>query len=363
MARDDDQMLDLPPVFGSGVVGTCDICGTRQAVIVLSKERYKLCVLDFLNKTWLKTDKKPGAPLPLYRSERVWYPTDATHSGKAQGILLTPTKQVRHPAVLITPDVYGITTTVLDGAIRLAREGIEVFIPDVAKTDGIGPAHHVALRTGVTVRGGIPSSARRVSELVDLYEDALAFLRGREMVDPTRSALLGVSYGGALALALAARETRLSAVAVAYPMPVHPAGLTTLVTAPLFYIGGAKDRASEKARRQIEAAPPAAKGAAQVSVLPGVGHNFLSRDLRAYDLRAAEAAWGQIVAFLKKQLFPPPPTPPVAPPKPAAAAGTPPTAKPAAAPAASVPPAAPAPVAPAGVPPPSPKPSAPAPGG
>ncbi len=264
MARDDDQLLDLPPVFGSGVIGACDICGTRQAVIVLSKERYKLCVLDFLNKTWIKTDKKPGAPLPLYRSERVWYPTDGTRSGTAQGILLTPTKQVRHPGVLITPDVYGITTTVLDGAIRLAREGMEVFIPDVAKTDGIGPSHHLALRTGVTVRGGIPTSARRVSALVNLYGDALAFLRSREMVDPKRTALLGLSYGGSLALALAARETRLAAVALAYPMPVHPADLAALVSAPLFYVGGARDRVAEKAHRQIRGLSTGDEGAGRV---------------------------------------------------------------------------------------------------
>ena len=347
MARDDDQLLDLPPVFGSGVIGACDICGTRQAVIVLSKERYKLCVLDFLNKTWIKTDKKPGAPLPLYRSERVWYPTDGTRSGTAQGILLTPTKQVRHPGVLITPDVYGITTTVLDGAIRLAREGMEVFIPDVAKTDGIGPSHHLALRTGVTVRGGIPTSARRVSALVDLYGDALAFLRSREMVDPKRTALLGLSYGGSLALALAARETRLAAVALAYPMPVHPADLAALVSAPLFYVGGARDRVAEKAHRQIEVSRPATKGPVEFAVLPGVGHNFLSRDLRAYDLRSAEAAWSQILAFLKRQLFPAPPTPPAAPPKPATTAGAP------AAPRATL---APSPTVPA-----TPKPTAPAP--
>jgi Dienelactone hydrolase family len=127
-------------------------------------------------------------------------------------------------------------------------------------------------------------------------------------------------------------------VVVAYPMPVHPAGLTALVSAPLLYVGGARDRASEKARRQIDAARPATKGPVQFSVLPGVGHNFLARDLRAYDLRAAEAAWAQVVQFLKKQLFPPPPTPPTAPPKPAAAA---PPAKPPTAPSSSPSPAAP----------------------
>lgn len=308
MPRDDDQMLNLPPEYGSGIIGVCDICGTRQAVIVLAKERYKLCVLDFLNKKWVTTDQKPGAPLPPYRSERVWYPSSIARSGTAQGILLTPTRRVRHPAVLVCPDVYGITTTVLDGAIRLAREGIEVFLPDVGKTDGVGPAHHLAMRSGVSVGGGVPTSARRVATLVDLYSDALAFLRGRDMVDPTRSALLGISYGGSLALALAARETRLSAVALAYPMPVRPADLATLVSAPLFCLVGERDRAAAKAVEQLRRALP--PPASEIVTVPGVGHNFLSRDLRAYDLRAAEAGWARLGEFLKRALFPPPPKPP-----------------------------------------------------
>jgi carboxymethylenebutenolidase len=317
--RDNDILLDLPPVFGSGVIGVCDICGTRQAVIVLNKERFKLCVTDFLNKTWLKTDKKPGAPLPPYRSERVWYPTDTTSTGVAPGILLAPTKPAKRPGVLITPDVYGVTTTLIDGAIRLARAGMEVLVPDVAKTDGISPGHHLALRTGVSVRGGIPTSAKRVAAWVDLYDDALKFLRSRELVDPARTAVLGVSYGGGLAVALAARDTRLAAVALAYPMPVRPEGLPALITAPLLYLGGNRDRPAERSRQQLETGlAGASKSRPQFVVLPNVGHNFLARDLAAYDLQAAEVGWTQLVEFLKKQLFPPPPAPPVPPSKPAA---------------------------------------------
>jgi len=341
MPKDDDQLLDLPPIFGSGIIGACDICGTRQAVIVLSKERYKLCVIDFLNKAWVKSDKKPGAPLPPYRSERIWFATDATKSGTAPGIVLSPTKAVKRPGILVTPDVYGITTTVLDGAIRLAKEGFEVMIPDVAKTDGISPAHHISLRAGVTLRGGIPTSARRVEELVGLYGDALRFLRSRELVDPARTGLLGISYGGGLAIVLAARDTRLAAVALAYPMPVRPDHLSGLISAPLLYVGGERDRSAEKTRHQIAAAQlPSNKVPAQFLVLPGAGHNFLARDLSAYDLRSAEAGWNRLVAFLKKQLFPAPPTPP---PKPAApAAAVPPAAKPPA----PTPSAAPAPPVP-----------------
>jgi carboxymethylenebutenolidase len=311
--RDDDRMLDLPLEFGSGVIGVCDICGTRQAVIVLQKERYKLCVLDFLNKTWLQTDKKPGAPAPLYRSDRVWFETRTTPEGKAPAILLTPTKVVRHPVVLITPDVYGLTTVLLDAAIRFAREGYEVLLPDVGKTGGVGPGHHVALRTGTRFRGGVSPRSKRILTLINLYADALGHLRAREMVDATKSAVFGASYGGSLALALAAQDNRVAALALAYPQPVSPADLGRLVTAPILFVGGSDDPASEKARAQLEGLRVSGGPNLEVATIAGARHGFLARDLPAYDVTSAEDAWTRILAFLKQQLAPPPSRPPAPP--------------------------------------------------
>jgi carboxymethylenebutenolidase len=313
--RDDDRMMDLPDEFGSGVVGVCDICGTRQAVIVLQKERYKLCVIDFLNKTWLKSEKKPGAPAPLYRSDRIWFDSSSTPGGKAPGIVLTPTKIVRHPVLLITPDVYGITTVLLDAAIRFARDGYEVLIPDVAKTNGVGPTHHLALRTSV-MRGGVSSRSKKILGLVNLYSDALGYLRSREMVETTKSAVFGASYGGSLALALAAQDTRLAAVALAYPQPVSPPDLARLVTAPIFFVGGTADSGAEKARRQLEAVRGPGGPTVEVMSIAGAHHGFLGRDLSGYDLVQAEAAWARMQSFLKAILAPPPPRPPQPPVKP-----------------------------------------------
>jgi carboxymethylenebutenolidase len=334
--RDDDRMMDLPAEFGSGIVGVCDICGTRQAVIVLQKERYKLCVIDFLNKTWLKSEKKPSSPAPLYRSDRIWFDTRSTPEGKAPGVVLTPTKIIKHPVLLITPDVYGITTTLLDAAIRFAREGFEVLIPDVGKTGGVGPGHHLALRTGAQFRGGVSSRSKKVLSLVNLYSDALGYLRSREMVDPNKSALFGASYGGSLALALAAQDSRLAAVALAYPQPVTPPDLARLVTAPILFVGGTADSGAEKARRQLEALRGAGSPSIEMMSIPGGRHGFLARDLSAYDLAQAEEAWARILLFLKQILMPPPPRPPTPPGiKPADPLAKPPVGVPAAAAAAS----------------------------
>jgi carboxymethylenebutenolidase len=318
--RDDDRLIDqADPQFGSGVVGVCDVCGTRQAIIVLSKERFKLCVIDFLNKAWTKTDKKPGAPAPLYRSERIWFDSRAAKGGRAPAIVLRPTKVVKHPAVLVTPDVFGITTTLLDGAIRLAREGFEVLLPDLSKTDGIGPATHVALRSGARFRGGVAVGSKKVAGLLQLYEDALDALLAREMIDRSKAAVFGTSYGASLALALAAQSTKLTAVALAYPMPVSPAELPKLVTVPILAVTAGADRVGQRALAQLRAGEASGSGPLTVVEVPGVRHDFLSRDLSAYDLARAEEAWGRVVSFLKQYLMPPPPKPPAPPVKPAAA--------------------------------------------
>jgi carboxymethylenebutenolidase len=325
--RDDDRLLDLPDAeFGSGVIGVCDVCGVRQAVVVLTKERFRLCVIDFLNKSWLKTDHKPTAPAPLYRTERVVFETSAFGAPReVPAIAVSPTKVVRRPGILVAPDTYGITTTVLDAALRFAHEGFEVLVPDVGKTDGIGAPHHAAMHLGV-LAGGVPLRSAKVGQLTALYADGLRALAAREMVDPTRLGVFGSSFGGTLAVGVAAENTNVRAVATAYPMPFRPAEAIRLVTVPLLVVHGSKDRAARGTATAWKGALPATT----VVEFDGARHHFLARDLRAYDLARAEEAWSVVVKFLKDQLFPPVPKPP-APPVKFAAPATPPT------PAASVP--------------------------
>jgi len=341
---DADLLLTLPDLkFGSGIVGVCDVCGKRQAVIVLQKERFKLCVIDFLNKKWIGSPAKPGVPAPLFRSERVWFPTTAVRAGQAQAVVLSPTRVVRHPGVLIAPDVHGLTTAILDGAIRLAQQGFEVLLPDVNLAGTFGPPQLFATRSGVWARNGVPLRSSAVAKLVGLYSDGLEALRGRPMVDPEKSAILGLSYGGALAVGVAARDQKLGALVLAYPVPVSPPEWLPLVTAPVLLIAGRRDRLGQKARGQFVAHFPKDRFE---SFDPGnVGHDFLARDVGAYNLRAAEASWKRIGEFLGGRLLPAPPkppTPPVAAAPPAAVARPPTPAAPGPAPRPSTPPVAPA---------------------
>jgi dienelactone hydrolase len=313
---DTDLLLDLPGLeFGSGIIGACDICKKRQAVIVLQKERFKLCVIDFLNKSWINSKETPGRPLPAYRSDRVWYETKLTTSGTAPAIVLSPTKVVRHPHVLVTPDIYGLTTAVLEAGIRLAREGFEVLLPDVGKTPGFGPRDHIALRRG----SGVAVGSSRTQRLVSLYSDALSALRKRPLVDADKGAVVGLSFGGSLGMALATTDPRIKALALAYPEPVAPPDFPNLLACPTLVIVAGRDRRGARARSQLQAA----SGPAKITFvdLPEAGRNFLARDIRGFQVEPAERAWAALVGFLQAQLLPPPPRPPpprIVPPSPAA---------------------------------------------
>ncbi|MGC2289667.1 MAG: dienelactone hydrolase family protein, partial [Thermoplasmata archaeon] len=314
MSDDQDLLLaDYPKIFGSGIIGACDVCGKRQAVIVLQKERYKLCVLDFLNKSWLTTTTKPGAPLPPYRSDRIWFDTAVAKSGHSSAILLTPTKIIRHPTVLITPDLYGVTTVLLDAAIRFAKEGYEVLLPEVGNTPGIGFPEHLATRAGAYLAGGVPLQSSRIRKLVLYFQDALKYLRTRPMADVEKTAVFGAGFGASLALGVAGEEQKLTALVLAYPMPMRPAGYVELVTAPVLFVDAGRDSASRRARGSFESRATQLGSPVEYADFPAARRNFLARDLGAYDLLLAEAAWGRILAFLKGRLQPPPPKPPAPP--------------------------------------------------
>ncbi|MHB8352490.1 MAG: dienelactone hydrolase family protein [Thermoplasmata archaeon] len=330
-----DQDLMLPDTtlpFGSGIVGVCDICGTRQAVVILAKERYQLCVLDFLNKSWKSSKAVPGRPLPPYRSERCWFETGATTAGTTQAILLTPTKPVRHPAVLVTSDLYGLTTMVLDAGLRLVRAGFEVLLPDLGKLDGRMPLDHLGLRVDVRFRGGVRMESARVRRLTGVYVDALKFLRSRPMVDPKKVGLFGASYGASLALAVAGEDRDLAAVALAAPRPVHPEAYLRLLNAPVLLLAGGRDGAGARARRQLQDAQGPGAFELEIAEFARAGPLFLARDSSGYVLVTAEEGWSRMTSFFTGRMLPPPPKPPAPP----VTKGTP--------PAGSVSPPAPAPV-------------------
>ena len=216
------------------------------------------------------------------------------------------------PGTAVHMHNYLPTVFRLDAARRFAHAGYEVLLPDLGKTDLLGPGDLLSLRADVRLRGGVRVESSRIRKVVELYDDALEYLRTRPMVDPGRTAVFGASYGGSLALAVAGEGRNLVGVALAFPQPIAPGDYARLLNAPVLVVAGDRDASAQRCRDQLEAAR--AHGLdLRVEMIPGQGHLFLARESRAYDLSSAEAAWTKILRFLQERLVPPPPKPPVPP--------------------------------------------------
>jgi carboxymethylenebutenolidase len=311
---DEDLLLDIAkPEFGSGIVGVCDICHARQAVVVLTKERFKLCVQDFLNKAWIRSTEKPGALTLPFSSTTDFVQTSSVPGGVALSVHLKPTKTAKHPMVTVVPDVFGLTTQVLEAGIRFARAGYEVVMPDIARTPGFGLPKFIMERGMRFVTGSIPVSLSRRERLFRVLDACRTVALKDESIDPSHQAVFGMSYGGALALAYAAEVPQLSAVAVAYPYSVSPASRLMTLKCPVFAMFGEKDSASSASCKKIRDAAAHWEAPIEFVVVPGASHHFLSREHSAYKVAAAEAGWREILAFLKDRLETPPKPPAPAP--------------------------------------------------
>ncbi len=314
---DEDLLLkDVPDrEFGVGVVGVCDVCDQRQAVIILSRERFKLCVLDFLNKSWIKSDEVPRAFTLPFTSTTDFIPTSAVPGGVLHAIRLRPSKAVKHPLILIAPDPVGVTTQTIEAAVRFVRAGYEVIFPDTGRIPGLSFAISFAMNRGFRFwKGTVLMPTTRRDRVLKVLDVCRRYALQDEMVDPTRQAVYGASYGGAVALAYAAETEGLKAVALAYPYSVSPVGRLSSIQAPVHAVYGTADMRAGTSSVALQRNLTRFGVRYTTTVLRGVGHNFLGRDEKTYRVRSAERAWKDLLGFVHSQFEPPVPPKPNLPP-------------------------------------------------
>ena len=100
----------------------------------------------------------------------------------------------------------------------------------------------ISLRFNFRGVGGSQSSKAGELGEVDDVKAAISFLIGNESVDPDRIGLVGYSYGGAVSLRAAVKDSRVCAVAAVSPA-IAPADMTLLkgYNRPNFLIIGSQD--------------------------------------------------------------------------------------------------------------------------
>lgn len=219
---------------------------------------------------------------------------------KLKSWVVYPERPDKAPVVIVIHEIFGLTDWVRAVADQLAADGFIAIAPDLLS--GKGPAGGgTESFEGDKVREAIRAlSADEVTARLNAVREyglGLAASNGR-------TATVGYCWGGTQSFAFAAAQPRLNAAVVYYgTAPSDEAKLATIACPVLGLYGGDDARVNSTLEATAAAMKRLGKSFEQ-HMYPGAGHGFLrqqsGRD--GANQKAAEAAWAETIAFLRKHL-------------------------------------------------------------
>jgi len=229
-----------------------------------------------------------GVPRP-YSGRMVQVPSgDET----IDAYLSVPPKPARG-VVVVVHEWWGLNAWVKKVANRYASQGYVAIAPDLYR----GKVAADAELAHELSRGLPQERAVRDIRAARAYLDTLREGAGRP------GGVIGFCMGGGLALRAALDSADFRAVVICYGSVVsEPERLRTL-RGPVLGVFGADDRGIGVDQTQaLERGLRAAGNAGVVRVYKGVGHAFLNEERAGHDPDVARQAWGDIDAFLVKNV-------------------------------------------------------------
>ena len=205
--------------------------------------------------------------------------------GRVSGYLARPDTQEKLPAVLLIHDVTGLTPWMKQNAREISTIGYVVLALDLGHRTGVKPS--------------IQGEEAILAEL----SAAVRWLRRRPDVFPERIGALGWSWGGSLAVALAAATPLQACITCDGPIAVDPALTAGLRGTAILGIFSANDEKRTRRLPDFRNALKEARLAHKICVYEGARPGFMGPPAtKAYVEKAAEEAWFEIYEFLGKHV-------------------------------------------------------------
>jgi dienelactone hydrolase len=221
----------------------------------------------------------------LLSQQRVQKTTDSFLSGNKQIHIdrFLPLSDKQFPAVIALHGSGGMRESFADEPARLlAASGYAVFLLHYFERTGTAYAYEP------TIRENFPAWMETIS-------DATQYVGELHNVQKDRTALIGFSLGGYLALSVASRDPRVKAVVeFCGGLPEELAGDCVQMPPTLILHGEADNIVPVAEARRVEQLMKQTNSAHEMKVYPGVGHFFSG-------LTMVDAAQ-RTLAFLKKHL-------------------------------------------------------------
>jgi len=211
------------------------------------------------------------------------------------------------PALVVVPDVRGLSEHYRDVARRFADEGFFALAVDLYSREGT-PDLTTMDAVGRWIRA-LPDT-RVLSDL----GAGVGYLAGRPEVDPRAIGITGFCMGGQYALMAACAVPALGACVSWYGMlryterdatkPASPLDLAPDLACPYLGLFGAEDGLIPLADvEELRAILAEHEKRFEIVTYPGAGHAFFN-DTRpdAYRAEAARDGWTRAIAFLRRHL-------------------------------------------------------------
>jgi carboxymethylenebutenolidase len=228
----------------------------------------------------------------------------ASGPDRVRGCVALPAGDGVHPAVLVVPDVHGLSPFYRDVATRFAAAGFAALAIDLYS------------REGAPVLPDVEAVGRWIAALDDRrvlgdLRAAVDHLTEHEAVRGDAVAVTGFCLGGTYAWLAAAHDARLAACVPWYGMlryrahgahkPASPLDVAESIRCPVLGLYGEEDAliplsdVAEMRARQDRGGVPA-----ELRTYAGAGHAFFN-DTRPDTYRAPAAAdgWARTVGFLR----------------------------------------------------------------
>jgi carboxymethylenebutenolidase len=216
-------------------------------------------------------------------------------STKVNAYLEIPDGEGTHPAIIASPEWWGLTEWVKSQAEHLRKEGYVVLVVDVY--DGKVAKDQ---ETAHQLMSGLDDAA-----VIAKARASADFLRGRSDVRANAIGAIGWCMGGKYAIRLAAADPGIRAVVMYYGAPLTEERAIRGIQAAVLGNFGAEDKGpSPQQVRAFEKALKKAGKRVDFKIYPGAGHAFANEDnpWGGYREAAAKDAWKRTVAFFKREL-------------------------------------------------------------
>src|SRR6266508_5543098 len=215
-----------------------------------------------------------------------------------------PANAANPPVILVAMEIFGLHEYIKDVTRRLAKLGAFAVAPDYYFRKGVDLTKITDTPQLLPIVNSKPDA-----ELLSDLDGTVAWVRS-EGGDTSRLGIIGFCRGGRTVWEYAAHSSTLKAGAAFYgslvdpPNPVWPKSPTQLageMKAPVLGLYGEADTGIPVATVEaFKAALAADKKTAEFKIYPGAPHGFHADYRPSYRKEAAEDAWNQMQAWLKK---------------------------------------------------------------